>query len=59
MNIFEGILNFVFRFILGPIFLVFSFVWTFLKDVMKHLYVKIVAVVATGILIYLISHFLK
>ena len=59
MDIFDIILNFIFRFILGPIFWILSLIWKFLKNVMNHLYGKIVALVATGILIYLISRFVN
>lgn len=59
MDTFEIILNFVFKFILSPIAWVISLIWKFFTDIMKHLYGKIVALVATGILIYVISKLLN
>jgi len=59
MDIFEAILNFIFRFIIWPVWLIISFVLKFFKDVVNHLYGKVVVIVATGILIYLISYFLN
>ena len=59
MNILETILNLILRFVVGPILVVVFLFWKFFQDVMKTLYGKIVAVIATAVLIYLISLFLK
>jgi len=59
MNILGTILNFILRFIVTPILLVGYLFWKFFQDIMRTLYGKIVTVIATAILIYLISLFLK
>jgi len=59
MNIFETILNFILRFVVGPILVIIFLFRKFFKDIMKTLYGKIVTFIATVILIYLISLFLK
>jgi len=54
MNIFETILNLILRFIVVPIFLIGSLLFKFFSDVLKNLYVRMVAIVAAVILTYLI-----
>lgn len=59
MNVFEAILNFILRFIIRPITWIGSLFFKFFSDVFKNLYGRVVAIIAAGILIYLISRFLK
>lgn len=56
----EIILNFILRFIITPIWVIFSLIWKFITDVMSHLYGKIlVPLVALLIASYIFQHFIK